>query len=134
MKKLLKSPIFNAVCISLFTAFYAIVFMIYSGDAHSGFTIPASFIYIACALIAVTLIVVILLVTRRRAFDEYHTSILLYCLAAAIILTLLAIAIFFLVIVNVPVQIAEKFTIFIVIHWAMVVLSDLVYVLLCRWK
>ncbi len=52
----------------------------------------------------------------------------------AVALTLIAIGIFYLMILSDPNGIVEKFTLFIVIHWAVVVLADLAYVLLCRWK
>jgi len=50
------------------------------------------------------------------------------------VLTLVAIAIFYLLILNEPTGIVEKFTFFIVIHWSTVVISNLAYVLLCRWR
>ena len=52
----------------------------------------------------------------------------------AAILTLIAIAVFYLMILSDPNGIVEKFTLFIVINWTTVVLSDLVFVLVCRWR
>lgn len=137
MKRILKSPVLNAVCISLFTVFYAAVFFIgFDSKAlnNSAFLSSGIHLYIAGVLIIVTAAVVILLLTRRHSYDEYHTSILIYCLAAAAVLTLVAITVFYLLILFNPAGITEKFTIFIIIHWAAVVFSDLVYVLICRWR
>ncbi len=154
MKQALKSPTFNAVCISLFTAFYAALFFITSehrefgrilsdgtlsgtnGDFWQGwanFLAAGHQVYIAAGLVIITLIVVALLLTRRRPYDEYHIAILTTCLIVAIILTIAAIAIFYLMILSKPSGVVEKFTLFIVIHWTTVVFADLTYVLLCRW-
>ena len=151
MKKLLRSPAVNAVCISLFSAFYAVVFFVtlkntglennlYDKEtapfwpAWSGFLAAGHQRCIAAALIAVTVLIVVLLVLRRQAYDEYHISILTHCLVVAAVLTLVAIAVFYLMILNESAGIIEKFTLFIVIHWATVVFANLTYVLLCRWR
>ncbi len=155
MKRILSSPEVNAVCISLFTAFYGLIFIVtsghiefkrmlyYSGAKHhansfwegwSDFLAAGNHVLIAYAMIAITILVVALLVLRRRPYDEYHTSLLSQCLAVAVVLTLIAIAIFYLMVLSDPNGIIEKFTLFIVIHWSTVVLADLVFVLLCRWK
>lgn len=148
MKRLLKYPATNAACLSLFTAFYALVFLLNAGrqpleaeliaspfwSAWAGFLASGGQRSIALVMVALTLLVVGLLLTRRRLFDEYHTTILLSCLAVALVLTLIAIAIFYLVILSNANGAAEKFTLFIAVHWVTVVLADLVFVLLCRWR
>lgn len=151
MRRFLKSPGFNAICIGLFSAFYALVFFTglkniafesgsQGGEAASfwsawgGFLAAGHQVYIAYALIAATMLLLILLLMRRQPYDEYHTSILTHCLVAAAVLTLAAIAIFYLMVLTEPVRIVEKFTLFIVIHWTTVVLSNLTYVILCRWR
>ena len=151
MKRLLKSPATNAVCISIFTVFYTLIFLIPIGNAEFGinyyyqgitpfWSVWSSFLargyqcYIVYALIAVTALVVALLMIRRRPYDEYHTSILTHCLVAAAVFTLIAIAIFYLMILYDPNGIIEKFSLFIVVHWITVVFADLAYVLLCRWR
>lgn len=155
MKRILRSPAVNAVCISLFTAFYGLIFIVTSGhiefknmlyysvanhqgnsfwESWSEFLATGNHVLIAYVLIAVTMLVVALLIMRRRPYDEYHTSLLSQCLAVAVVLTLIAIAIFYLMVLSDPNGIIEKFTFFIVIHWSTVVLADLAFVLLCRWK
>ena len=154
MKRLLGRPITNAACISVFTIFYAAVFIVtagnadfisllYSGDNRSAaslwdgwseFLAAGNQRYIAAAIIAVTALVVILLLSRRRPYDEYHISILTHCLAVAVVLTMIAIAVFYVLILNDPSRFVEKFTFFITVHWATVVLADLAYVLICRWR
>jgi hypothetical protein len=155
MKRLFRHPLTNAVCVSLFTAFYALVFFttarspwfvtpleadvaLQKADSFwagwSGFLANGSHGYIAYAMIATTILVFVLLMTRRHPYDEYHTSLLTQCLAVASVLTLVAIAAFYLMILQDPSGIVAKFTLFITVHWTTVVLSDLAFVLLCRWK
>lgn len=154
MKSILKNPAINAVCISLFTAFYAIIFIVTSGHVEfesllyysrttsihpfwtgwSSFLASGHHVYIAYALIVITILVVLMLLFRRHPYDEYHTDNLIQCLAVAAILTLIAIAGFYLMILSDSNGVVEKFTLFIVIHWTTVVLSDLVYVFVCRWR
>ena len=109
MKRILRNPIVNAVCISIFTAFYALVLLTASGRAGfksllyysgagqgaggfwarwSAFLASGHLCYIALAVIALTVVVVALLLLRRRPYDEYHTSLLSQCLAVALVLTL----------------------------------------------
>lgn len=154
MKRILRHPALNAICITIFTAFYGSIFIVTSGQAGfrnllfftggeqradpfwegwSGFLASGHQAYIAYALIAVTALIVVLLTLRRHSYDEYHTALLIECLAVATVLTLIAIAVFYLMILNDPSGIVEKFTLFIVIHWTTVVLADLSYVILCRW-
>ena len=154
MKTLLSRPLVNAVCIGLFTAFYGLIFIITSGHVEfesllyynratqniafwkgfSNFLAAGYHVYIAYVLIAITILVIILLLIRRHPYDEYHISLLRRCLSVAVVLTLIAIAIFYLIILSNPNGIVEKFTFFIVLHWAIVVLADLSFVLLCRWR
>ncbi len=151
MKRILSRPATNAACIALFSAFYAVVFLVtsqsaqfqgllYTGSlapfwgAWSGFLAAGRHTLIAYAMIAATVLVVALLLSRRRPYDEYHTAILIQCLAVACVLVLAAIAVFFLMILSDPTAALEKFTLFIVVHWVTVVLADLVYVFICRWR
>lgn len=154
MNRLLRNPITNAVCISAFTAFYSLIFIITSGhvelrgllyynrephiastfwEAWSGFLAAGYQQYIAYVLIAITLLVVVLLLLRR-SYDEYHVQILTQCFVIALALTMIAIALFFLLIISDSNGIVEKFTMFITIHWVTVVLADLSYILICRWR
>lgn len=154
MKRILKYPAVNAVCISIFSVFYSLIFFTTSGNAKfksnlfyqgsgggapfwtawSNFLASGGHAYIAGVMLAVTAAVVILLLIRRRPYDEYHTSILTQCFVAAIILTLASIAVFYVIVLLDPAGIVEKFTLFIVVHWAAVVFADLTYVILCKKK
>ena len=155
MKRILKHPAVNAVCISLFTAFYALIFIVSSGSNRIGlyfgyenrtlvegsllaswsrFLAAGHHRYIACAMIAITLFLVVLLLARRRTYDEYHVERLTTCLVIAMFLTLVAIAMLFLLMLYYPSGIVEMLTFFIVVHWVTVVLADLIYVLVCRGK
>jgi len=121
MKRILKSPIAHALCVSLFSAFYAVVYVV-----------TARPMYVAWPMIALTVIIVAMLLVRRRSYDEYHADILAKCLITALVLTMLSIAAFYLVILLDPANADRNFMLFIDIHWLTVVLSDFVYVLLCR--
>jgi hypothetical protein len=155
MKRLLKYPAFNAICLSVFTAFYASLFftvgssvsfkskLIYSNPVKaaspfwfdfSRFLSSGHSIYFVGALLLLTAAVVVLLVSRPKPYDEYHISILTQCLVVAIILTLVAIAILYIALLLAPEAMIEKFTLFIIIHWTTIVVSDMAYVLICRWK
>ena len=154
MKHLLKNPLTNAIGLSIFSGFYGLIFIQTSGHREfiellyydqgngknsfwqgwSSFLASGRQAYIAYVLIAISILVVLTLLLRRRPYDEYHTQVLINCLAVATILTLTAIAIFYLAILSDPNGIVEKFTFFITIHWTTVVLSDLVYVYICRWR
>ena len=151
MIRLLKYPAVNAVCISLFTIFYSVIFLfVYkkiSFESRANYENISSLwqmwcdflfaghqVFIAYALIFVTVIVVVLLILRPHEHDEYHTAILTNCLVTASVLTLIAIAIFFVLILLDPSEFLQKFTLFIVIHWISVVFANLTYVLMCRWR
>jgi heme A synthase len=151
MKRLIKSPIVNAVCIGLFSLLYSICFGMSVGAvqhelqsdslhshhpfwaAWSGFLAAGHGMYITWALAAVTILVIALLLLRRRPYDDYHTAILIHCLVAALVLTMIAIGVLFVLALS-PAWIMSKITLFIAVHWATVVLSNLAYVFLCRWR
>lgn len=155
MKRVLQSPVFNAVCLSMFSVFYAVVFIITSLSAgfrtkllianpdqpasafllaFSRFLFAGRQLYLAGALLLLTVVVIAMLVIRPHPYDEYHTALLTQCLVVSIILTLIAIAVFYAAVLIAPEAIIEKFTLFALIHWATVILADLVFVLICRWK
>ena len=123
MNRILKSPVANALCVSLFSAFYAVVYIV-----------TARPMYVAWPMIALSAIIVAMLLLRRQRYDEYHAGIMAICLITALVLTMLSIAAFYLVILLDPADADGKFMIFIDIHWLTVVLSDFVYVVLCRRK
>ena len=147
MKRLLKSPLVNALFLSLFSVFYALVFLLNSKnllsdtpasafDRHDfwsfwrGFLLADHHLYLVYLLFVVTAVVVLLLFRRRHDLDEYQTSVMINCFIVALALVLSAIALFYLLIVTDPTALPEKFTLFILIHWATVVFADLFYVLL----
>jgi hypothetical protein len=155
MKGLLKSPAFNAICVSLLSAFYGFIFIFTAAHCefqdtlyyikptiHAGWFMSAWAHFlelgghglIAIALLIATVILDILLLTRHRPYDEYHTAILSQCLSVAIMLMILAVAIFYLTVLSAPNGIVEKFTLFIVIHWVTVICADYAFVLKCRWS
>jgi hypothetical protein len=123
MKRLLGSPIVNATCLLLFTAFYTVVYVVAGRP-----------LYVGGPMIALTVIIVIMLLVGRRKYDEFHASIMANCLIVALVLMMMGVAVFYLVILYDPTDAADKFKVFIDLHWALVVLCDFAYVLLCRRK
>jgi putative effector of murein hydrolase len=123
MKRALKSPVLNAICLCLFSAFYTVVYILIERP-----------MYVAWPMIVITGIIVATLLMRRRKYDEYHAAILANCLIAALVLTMIAIAVFYVIILTDPNAIVEKFGLFIDIHWVTVLLSDFAFVVLCRRK
>ena|GEM_PF-552281 len=157
MKRIIKSPAINAVCLGLLTAFYSLVFIGTSGHSEfvnalyysrisaledylvvdryfwlnwSQFLAEGHQKYIAFILIAVSAAVIVMLLLRRRPFDEYDVDRLAVCLIAALVITIIAIAMLYLSFLFASYAIVENFTLFIVVHWVAVVLSDLVFVIL----
>lgn len=146
MKKLLRRPMTNAVCIGLFSLFYTILFffmpfridlenVMHAGlfwNAWSAFLSAGYQKYIATVLMILTILLIAGLVSRRELYDEYHISNLTGCLVVSLILTFIAIALLFYSVLWDPSRIIEKFTLFIVIHWVTVLLSDLVFIFIYR--
>ncbi len=127
MKKWLRNPRTNAVGLSAFSLFYAVVFWL-ADPGGAGYTA------LPFAMLAATAMTVCLLIVRKRAYDEYHTELLIQCLVIALLLTMLAIAAFFLIVLADPTGITGKFMLFIAVHWVTVVLADLTYVVITRWR
>lgn len=99
MKSILKKPAVNAACLSLFTGFYALIFIATSG--HIKF---ASQLYYNQA-------------SGTYPFWTGWSNFLASGYHTYIAYTLIAVTISF-----------------IVIHWTSVVLADLVFVFICRWR
>lgn len=154
MKRILRHPATNAVCVSLFTAFYAFVFILSAskpewkellqgetGGSHDdfwngwrNFLMQGRHVYIAYAMILITGIILFLLITRKKVYDEYHTSLLVNSLIISLVATLIAIALFYLSILFDSGRFIEKFTLFVTLNWITVVFCDLGYILVCRKK
>ncbi len=139
MIRILKYPATNVTCISLFTAFYAMLFLtstfsaVHEGNAAlrgwSALLAAGGQSYLAYVLIALTVVVVVLLLLRRRPYDEYQTAHLANCIFVAFVLTVLAIALFCMLMLLDASAVREKFMMFAALHWGTVVLADLVFVL-----
>lgn len=145
MNRLLRHPAVNAVGLSVYSLFFGILFLGFPGRLQSQtgldktpvFALWDSFLrvggerYIAYALLCLTVCVLLLLFLRHKPYDEYHTAILVKCLAIALVLTLAAIAVFFVIVLCDPAGVIGKFTFFVSLNWATVVVADLIYLLLC---
>ena len=91
MKRMLRYPLTNAIGLSLFTAFYSLVFFLTPKDVWTSglssatgangfweswqsFLVSGFHVYIAYAMIALSALIVFLLMRRSHAYDEYHTA------------------------------------------------------------
>jgi len=148
MNRFLRHPATNAVGVSAYSLFNSILFLVFSDHIQSQTGLAATSFwkvwdaflshgghrYTALILVALTSVIVTLLIVKHKPYDEYHTAILVKCLAVSAILILAAIAVFFVVVLIDPTQIISKFTLFITVNWATVVLADLIYLILCGRK
>ena len=146
MTRILRHPATNIIGLSLFSAFYAAIFLGFSekitaqaGNAEGwfwrsweSFLLAGGHKITAVALIALTFVVLALLLLKHKPYDEYHTAILLKCMALSEILTLLVIGLFFLALLLDPAAFLSKLTLFVTVNWSTVVLADLIYLLLCQ--
>ncbi|MDR1563750.1 MAG: hypothetical protein LBS74_02205 [Oscillospiraceae bacterium] len=146
MNRFFRHPLTNAVGLSVFSGFYAVIFLGFSGliksqigcSVHSFWqgwdTLLEGCVHqvIAVVLLILTGLVLALLLIKHKPYDEYHTTILVQCLAIAVILTLAAIAMLFIVVLWEPVGVIGKFAFFALVNWAVVVVADLSYLLICR--
>lgn len=146
MNRFLRHPLTNAVGVSLFTAFYSVIFLAFSETLKSQIgqsELPFWEFWdkmlsnnilsiVAVVLIVITAFILAILLIKHKPYDEYHTTILIKCLAVSIILALAAIAAFFIAMLLDPVGIISKFALFITVNWSTVVLADLIYLILCR--
>ncbi len=149
MMRLLKKPLTNALCLAVFTAFFSYVFFFVANSRFfakhdvvgtgfwrwwRSFLLNNGQGIFAGLMILLSLLVVFLLLRRRKDYDEYHVGILLSCLAVSLVVVLIALAIFYLAIFRDPFFVQEKCMLFMSVNWATVVLADLTYVLICRWR
>ncbi len=153
MTKLLRYPVINGIFISLFSAFYSLIFLITAGHmefqsilyytSNTQRTKPfwgswAAFLhagqqkYVSIGIIVLTLVIIALLIKRRRPYDEYQVKVLTDCFMVAGFITLCTFAFLFFYILSEHVGIVEKITLFAMIHWLSILLADLVFVLYCN--
>lgn len=155
MIRLLRYPAINGIFISLFSAFYSLIFFITAGHIefqrilyYTSSTLKpkpfwsnwAAFLhagnqkYIGAAIIILTLLIIVFLIKQHRPYDEYQVKILANCFMTAGFITICAVALLFFYILSEHVGTVEKMTLFIIVHWISVLIADLVFVLYCHKK
>lgn len=153
--KYLRYPFFNGAFISLFSSFYAFIFIFTSNHiefqnilyytkakaANSNnlstwgeFLYNGNQKYIGMAMIALTVLIVILLASRKTSYDEYHVAILSNYLLIAGFITICLVAILFFLILSEPMAIVEKITLFVILHWMSILVANLIFIIAYRAK
>lgn len=149
--KIFRKPLVNAVIISIISFFYAFIFDVTSGhieferildhrvtssspfwNGWSDFLKQGNMKYIGCAYIAIAVIIVILSIIRKRDYDEYQIGILekgIIVMGATMVL-LFPIAL--ISILSDHSYAVEDIMFLVVIHWSIVLISDLMYVI--KWS
>ncbi len=151
MKNLLKRPVINSICLTIFTMFYVICFTLanfsqsiksslyYANNTHnslmkfwSRFLNNNGFLYLAIAFFVLTTVLIFFISKRKKSYDEYQTTILTNCLVISLILTLVAIGVFFVIVLIDPVGIIEKIVLLVTINWTSVFISNFAFIGVCN--
>ena len=149
--KILRKPQINAAVISFISVFYAFIFILITGHLEfkrilehadtlnspfwnkwSAFLKQGNIKYIGYVYIALTLAIVILSFIRKRDYDEYQTGILekgIMVMGAALVLLF---PMSFLLVLSDPRYSVETLVFLVVVHWSIVLIADLIYVI--RWS
>lgn len=149
--KMIRSPKINAAIILIITAFYSLVFILTSEhfeferilnhsrtinsvfwNKWSAFLVQGNMKYIGYVYIILTVVIIVLSFARKQNFDEYQTGIL----ERGLIIAGIAIACLFplalLLILSDPSYSVETMILLVVVHWSVVLIADLVYIL--KWS
>jgi len=146
MNRFFRHPATNAVGLTIFSAFYGVIFLGFSprlltgtGESQNAFwrawdafLLAQGNRWLAVALLALTLLCLVILLRHRSVYDEYQTALLVRCLATAVVLALAGIGGLFALVLLDPVGIVSKLALMVSVNWASVVLADLVYLIVCR--
>lgn len=149
--KCLRKPQINAVIISFISIFYAFIFTLIAGhlefrrllnhantlnstfwNGWSAFLRQGNIKYIGYAYIALTIAIVIISFIRKRDYDEYQTGILekgIMVMGAAMVLLF---PISLLLVLSDPLYSVETLLFLVVVHWSIILITDLIYVI--RWS
>lgn len=147
---IIRKPCFNAIVISVISAFYAAVFIVCSGhmeferilnhsttlnsalwNGWSEFLRQGQIKYVGVLFILLAAIIVVLSLVRKQDYDEYQSSILEKGLIVSGVVMVLLLPIVLLSILSDRSYAVEYITLLVVVHWLAVLAADLVYVV--RW-
>ena len=146
---MIKRPVINVLFISGLTAVYAFLFIFIAehmefqsllrikGDLQAPFInsftvflMNGSIKFIGYAFIAAAALIVLISIVRWKHYDEYQAGVLRRCVMAVGILTIISVPLLFVCILSDPSYSIEFIFLFIIAHWSVVLLTDLVYVIL----
>lgn len=149
--KMIRSPKINAAVILIITAFYSLVFILTSEHVEfehilshsstinsafwnkwSAFLVQGNMKYIGYVYIILTVVIIVLSFARKQNFDEYQTGILERGLITAGIAIACLFPLALLLILSDPSYSVETMILLVVVHWSVVLIADLVYIL--KWS
>lgn len=145
-----RKPLINAAIILIISIFYALIFILVSGhmeferilnhadtlnssfwNTWSAFLEQGNMRYIGYAYIALAIVIVILSLIRKRDYDEYQIGILekgFIVMGAAMVIVF---PIALILVLSDPLYSIESLMLLVVIHWSVVLIADLIYVI--KW-
>lgn len=145
-----RKPLINAAIISIISFFYAHLFILVSGhmeferilnhadtlnssfwNTWSAFLEQGNMKYIGYTYIALAVFIVILSVIRKGDYDEYQIGILekgFIVMGAAMVIVF---PIALILVLSDPLYSIETLMFLVVIHWSVVLIADLIYVI--KW-
>lgn len=146
--KTLRKPLANAAIITVVSIFYALVFIIISGHIEFGrmlnhaetlnsafwngwsdFLKQGNMKYIGYLYIVISLVIVIISIVRKKDYDEYQTGILEKGIIVMGIALMFLFPIALLLVLSDSSYCIETMMFLIVVHWSVVLIVDLIYVI-----
>lgn len=149
--KLLRKPLINAAITSIVSIFYAFIFILTPGhmeferilnhldtlnspfwNAWSAFLKQGNMKYVGYTYIVLAVIIVILSVIRKQDYDEYQIGILEKVFIAMGATMMIVFPIALILVLSDPLYSIETLMFLVVIHWSVVLIADLIYVI--KWS
>ncbi len=144
--KLLKNPYINAAVIAIISLFYAAIFILTSGHIElerilshsqtlnsafwnnwSAFLQQGNLKYVGYTYIIIAISIIILSFIRRKSYDEYQVGILTTGFIATGIMLLFLFPIALLLVLSDQNYAIETLMFFVVAHWSVFLLVNLIY-------
>lgn len=149
--KIFRKPLINAVIISVISIFYAFVFVLASGhieferilnhadtlnntfwNVWSTFLKQGNMKYIGYAYIILAIVIVVFSLIRKRDYDEYQIDILEKGFIVMAVAMVLIFPIALMLVLSDPLYSIETLMFLVVVHWSVVLIADLIYVV--KWS
>lgn len=146
--KVLKKPYINAIVIAVVSAFYALIFILISGHVEferllnrtvtlnstfwngwSAFLKQGSIKYIGYVYLLLAIIIVLLSFVKKRDYDEYQKSILEKGILTMGVIMIMTFPISLIMVLSDPSYCVETLMFLVVLHWTIVLIMDLIYVI-----